>query len=121
MPAGYMDLESIPPFFIRPEAPNSSPLPWSRRLIPVVLFAAALLLLLSERCARGIRRLRQDRSYRTRVAAGLTIFLFALGVRNTDINGAGETCDEWAYAMAGQIYVSNTAWVFSKYVLEQQR
>jgi predicted membrane-bound dolichyl-phosphate-mannose-protein mannosyltransferase len=31
----------------------------------------------------------------------------AFGVRNIDINGAGETCDEWAYAMAGQIYVSN--------------
>ena len=109
LPAGYMELEAIPPFFMRPDEPSSAPLPWMYRLMPLTLFGLALLLGVGPGLSRRWRRIRRNKGYRLEVVAGLAVFLLALGVRIIDLNGAGETCDEWAYATAGQIYAANTA------------
>ena len=113
LPSGYMNLEAIPPIFVRPALvleghppPSGTRLPLSGRVGPVLLGVLAVLVAFAPTVATRIRRLR-DGASRRRFLLGVLVFGGALGIRLIDIDGAGETSDEWAYAGAGRIYVSN--------------
>ena len=110
LPSGYMNLEALQPIFLYPERPGGEPaVPLALRLGPFLLFGLALLVAFGPRLARGLRRLRTDSQFRLRAVGAVALFVAVLGVRGCDIDGAGETSDEWAYAAAGRIYVANIA------------
>ncbi|MBT9558327.1 MAG: glycosyltransferase family 39 protein [Myxococcales bacterium] len=112
LPSGYMNIEAIPPVFVRPAMsldgppPAGTAVPLAHRIGPLLLGILAMLVAFAPTVATRIRRLR-DGASRRRLALGLLVFGGALGIRLVDIDGAGETSDEWAYAGAGRIYVSN--------------
>ncbi len=110
LPSGYMSLTPLPPVVLQPVPPGTvAPVPRALRLAPLVFAVLALLVALWPRLRRAVRLIRLDAAHRARVAIGLYLVLFTLGVRLYDLSGAGETSDEWAYASAGRIYVSNIA------------
>ena len=117
LPSGYMKLTALPPVFVRPatidaageaEPPTRGPLPLAQRVAPALLVGLALVVLFAPWVARRLTKLR-DAGSRRRFGLGILVFAGALGVRLVDLNGAGETSDEWAYSGAGRIYVSNIA------------
>ena len=108
LPAGYMDMEAIPPAYLRPghQPPARVAVPLWQRLVPPVLIVVGALFLVWPAVRRRIQALRRlDR--RRVVLVGAAVVALGLGVRLVDLSGAGETSDEWAYAMAGRIYVAN--------------
>lgn len=110
LPSGYMDLEALSPVHIHPERPVPGPVvPTPLRYGPILLVLLALLVVLGPRIARFLRRLRSDPAFRVRVAGGVLLLVLTVGFRHWELNGAGETSDEWAYAAAGRNYVSNIA------------
>ena len=110
LPSGYMNLEPLQPIFLQPTVPRAGPsMPLALRVGPVLLLILAFLVLVGPALAQRLRRLRSDRGYRLKIGAAFFLFCVALGVRLWDLNGAGETSDEWAYCGAGRIYVSNAA------------
>ena len=109
-PAGYMALVPLPPVMVHPDKPDPGPaVPLPLRVGPFLLLGLALLVGVAGPLSRGLRRLRTDRVLRGRVAVGAALVALTLGVRFIDLSGAGETSDEWAYSIAGRIYVSNVA------------
>ncbi len=110
LPSGYMNLEALPPVFVYPEQPAAGQgLPTALRFTPLLLLLLALLVAVGPWLATRIRRLRTESAARQTFACGLLLIAATLGMRLWDLNGAGETSDEWAYASAGRIYVSNLA------------
>ncbi len=108
LPSGYMNLEALQPIYLQPKKPVPGPaLPLPMRLAPVLLLILAALVGIGPSVARFLRGLYTDRDRRVRAALGALLFISAVGVRCWDLNGAGETSDEWAYAGAGRAYVSN--------------
>ncbi len=110
LPSGYMNMEALQPIFVQPVEPVRGPaLPLAMRLGPVLLLLLAGLVAFGPAVVRFARSFATDQARRRRVLLGATLFVATVGVRCWDLNGAGETSDEWAYAGAGRIYVSNMA------------
>jgi 4-amino-4-deoxy-L-arabinose transferase-like glycosyltransferase len=110
LPAGYNSLSMLPISQFVPDKPQ--PLTWrdwALRQVPLWLLVTALLAWQSAALARFFRRLRAEQELRRLVLAGAFVTLLGLVVRLWDLNGAGETCDEWAYTGAGRIYADNIA------------
>lgn len=110
LPSGYMNLEPLPPVFLHPALPaQGSPVPAAMRVGPFILLMLAFLVVIGPRLTRGLRMLRGDVELRRKVLVGAVLVVSTIGYRSWDLNGAGETSDEWAYAAAGRIYVANAA------------
>ncbi len=106
LPSGYMNLEAIPPSFLHPEQPTPSDVGLVLKLVPLLFVLAFFIVLFWQQLLRIVRSILKP-NHRQPLMLGVLIFVAALGVRLYDLNAAGETADEWAYASAGRIYISN--------------
>ncbi|MFT5429390.1 MAG: putative membrane-bound dolichyl-phosphate-mannose-protein mannosyltransferase [Myxococcota bacterium] len=110
MPGHYMDREALQPIFLHPTDPSAaqSP-PLALKLAPILLILFAFIVATLPWLSGLALRVARDPTLRRHVATGALIATAALGVRTIDIDDGGETSDEWAYSIAGRIYVSNIA------------
>lgn len=103
LPSGYnvpglLPISSLHPHEPAPEGFGTralATLPW--------LLVLASLLAFNRRALLAPR----DAAARQALLAGALVTAVALGARLVDLNGAGETCDEWAYVGGGKIYAEN--------------
>lgn len=109
LPSGYNTVGRLPRAYLRPDRPTSPGL--LERALPAlsfICFGIALLTVFRERVRSLIARLRAP-EHRATVLAGAGVFLLALGVRAATVGAQSETCDEWAYVGAGDVYYRNVA------------
>ncbi len=108
LPSGYNTLAVVPVSQLLPQVSPSMRLwDWALRQAPFWLLLAALLAWQRAALAYFLQQFRSDPDVRTVALAGAFVTLLGLSVRLWDLNGAGETCDEWAYTGAGRIYADN--------------
>mgnify|MGYP001595035669 FL=1 len=99
MPSGYNKLVALPPIFVRPnnavdpraetgKPPAQAAVPTSHRLGPPILLLLAIVVAAGPGLRRRLLRLR-DPASQNRLLMGVLVFGAALGVRLTDLNGAG--------------------------------
>lgn len=108
LPAGYNAPGLVPVSSLHPEQP--APEGFLTRLLgtlPWLLLGAAIVVWNRRSLSDWRARIASDSTVRQAALAGAAIVVLALGVRLVDLNGAGETCDEWAYVGAGKIYAEN--------------
>jgi 4-amino-4-deoxy-L-arabinose transferase-like glycosyltransferase len=109
LPSGYMNLEAISPIHLHPTVPKNTVLPLGMRLAPILLLFLALLTAFGPGLARYLRRLQREPEQRRLLATAIFLMAATMGMRVWDLNGAGETSDEFAYVSAGRTYISNIA------------
>lgn len=106
LPSGYMNLESIPPAFLQPDTPKPTSASITLQVLAVILFLGLVIVAFWQSVHSAVSAIATPK-HRPAVIAGLIIVTLGLGIRLYDLNAAGETADEWAYASAGRIYLSN--------------
>lgn len=103
LPSGYNVPGLLPVSSLHPSPPAPegfgtrvlATLPWLLVLASLVAFN------------RGALLRHRDAAARRALLAGALVTAVGLGARLIDLNGAGETCDEWAYVGAGKVYAEN--------------
>ena len=108
LPSGYNPAGLIPVSNLHPQSPIKSGLGYRAvAVLPWLFLAAAVVAFRRRSLSRLRQRARRDSVFaRTLLAAGAVVTL-ALAARFIDLNGAGETCDEWAYVGGGKAYAAN--------------
>jgi hypothetical protein len=110
IPSGYFTLGRMPVAIMHPDQIS---LPGARehalRLLPWLLVTVAAVLFGRRRIAAWWGAVQTDAVLRRHVTIGLCVCVATLGVRMVQLNGAGETCDEWAYVGAGRLNYENVA------------
>ncbi|MFT5431994.1 MAG: 4-amino-4-deoxy-L-arabinose transferase-like glycosyltransferase, partial [Myxococcota bacterium] len=110
LPSGYNSVTSLPSAMLSPVRPwAADTVDRALRHAVWVLLLMALMLLRWPSVASWAASIRSDPRTRRRLAAALAIFALAVSVRVLDAGAQGETCDEWAYVGAGEIYAENLA------------
>ena len=110
LPSGYNSVGVLPVSMLYPEIPP--PIRFSERVLrlaPWLLVLLAIALARRDRLLAEVRQIRVGGVPRHRLVAGTLVLALALGVRLYDLDGASETCDEWAYVGAGRLYEANVA------------
>jgi hypothetical protein len=110
LPSGYNSVGVLPVSMLYPEIPPPVRFPDRiLRLAPWLLLLLAAALARRDRLAEEWEGVRRGGLPRRRLLAGTLVLALALGGRLYDLDGASETCDEWAYVGAGRLYEANVA------------